>query len=62
MNIQNMILELKAYGLTQTDIARMIGSSQALVSRWEAGDVPSSAEAALRLKDILGDFRVKHAA
>ncbi|MDX4957885.1 helix-turn-helix transcriptional regulator [Delftia acidovorans] len=46
--IQSFIRELRKQK-SQAQIAASVGASQSLISRWEAGDVPASADVALRL-------------
>jgi len=55
MNTMNYLikrLRAEPQRLTQTEIAKRIGTTQALVSRWELGDVSTSALIALRLVSL----------
>lgn len=45
----DLIKGLRDMGLTQTAIAKKTGISQPKLSRWESGEVPESADDALRL-------------
>lgn len=47
-----LIRALRDSGLKQTEISRRTGIAQWRLSRWEAGVVPSAADAALRLKAL----------
>lgn len=49
---QAIILELRKT-LSQSEIARRIGMPQPRVSRWEAGEVPTGADDALKLAALL---------
>lgn len=53
MNTQTIIKRLRAKGLSQSEIGRLIGAPQPRISRWEAGEVPDSADDALKLADLL---------
>lgn len=46
---QENILLLRRLGYSQVRIAKELGISQPMVSRWESGDIPNSADVALRL-------------
>ena len=46
--IQKLIQDLRA-NHSQEEIASKVNASQSLISRWESGSVPSSAEIALNL-------------
>lgn len=50
---QDIIRQLRAAGLSQSEIARRIGMPQPRVSRWEAGEVPTGADDALKLAQLL---------
>lgn len=53
MNSVHEILKgLRAAGLSQSEIARRTGIPQPRLSRWEAGDVPASADDALQLQRL----------
>ena len=45
----DLIRQLRAAGLSQSEIARRTGNTQSSISRWEAGFAPAGADAALRL-------------
>jgi transcriptional regulator with XRE-family HTH domain len=47
-----LIKGLRDMGMTQTAIAKKTGISQPKLSRWEAGEVPDSADDALRLRTL----------
>jgi transcriptional regulator with XRE-family HTH domain len=47
-----LIKGLREMGMTQTAIAKKAGISQPKLSRWEAGEVPESADDALRLQTL----------
>lgn len=49
MQITEFIKRLRAAGLSQSEIARRTGIPQPRLSRWEAGEVPASAEDGLKL-------------
>lgn len=53
-NITELIKRLRAepHRLTQTEIAKRIDTTQALVSRWEGGAVPAAVVSALRLVSL----------
>lgn len=44
-----LLADLQAAGLKQADIVRRTGLPQWLVSRWQAGDIPTGADNALKL-------------
>ena len=52
-NTTELILALRAMGLSQTAIARLTGIPQPRLSRWEAGEVPDSANDALKLRELV---------
>ena len=49
--ISDTIKRLRAepFGLSQTEIANRIDTSQSRISRWEDGDIPAGANTALKL-------------
>ena len=51
-----------ASGLTQTDLARLVGVSRAVLQRWEHGERTIPAERAQRIREILGPMARKGAA
>lgn len=59
---QAIILELRSKGLSQSEIARRIGMPQPRVSRWEAGEVPTGADDALKLAALLREVQANEAA
>lgn len=44
-----LILKLRALGMSQSEIARRTGIPQPRISRWESGDVSTGADDALKL-------------
>lgn len=56
---QDIIRQLRAAGMSQSEIARRIGMPQPRVSRWEAGEVPTGADDALRLAQLLREVEAK---
>lgn len=50
---QQVIQELRKSGYSQTRIEAETGIPQPRISRWESGDVPKSADDALRLAKLL---------
>lgn len=48
-NVQQLINELRDSGLSQTEIARRIGSTQSRISRWQKRGVPVAVEDAAKL-------------
>jgi transcriptional regulator with XRE-family HTH domain len=52
-----LIRELIATGLTQTEIGRQTGIPQPRLSRWLAGDTPAGADDALRLHALRDSLR-----
>jgi len=46
------IKKLRNAGLSQSEIARRCGIPQPRLSRWEAGDIPNSADDALKLAEL----------
>ncbi|AZV93568.1 hypothetical protein CBF45_07425 [Bordetella sp. J329] len=54
MNTASEIIKtLRSSGMSQSEIARKSGIPQSRISRWEAGMVPTGADDALRLAQIL---------
>lgn len=49
---QALVRELRALGLSQTEISRRTGIPQSRLSRWEAGVVPTGADDALSLQRL----------
>lgn len=47
-----IIKRLRAAGFSQSEIARQTKNSQSAISRWEAGNAPFGADAALRLAEF----------
>lgn len=60
--IRDLILRLRASGLTQSEISRRTGISQPKLSRWEAGKVPASVVDAIRLSQLADEVRQASAA
>lgn len=56
---QDIIRQLRAAGLSQSEIARRIGMPQPRVSRWEAGEVPTGADDALKLAQLLREVEAQ---
>lgn len=54
----SIIKQLRSLGLSQSEIARRVGIPQSRVSRWESGQVPTGADDALRLADLLKTIAV----
>lgn len=52
-----LIRTIRAFGLSQTEIARRTGIPQPRVSRWERGDGTDGPDDALRLAGLLGELR-----
>lgn len=52
-DLQTIVLTLRRFGLSQNEIARQTGIPQPRLSRWEAGEYPSSADDAIRLLDLM---------
>ena len=50
---QSNIKSLRQSGLSQVEIAKEIKTSQALVSRWEAGLIPPAVKTAERIADLV---------
>lgn len=50
-----LLRELRNRGLTQSAISKRTQIPQPRLSRWESGDVPASADDALRLKALLDE-------
>lgn len=53
-----IIKQLRSFGLSQSEIARRVGIPQSRISRWENGQVPTGADDALRLADLLKTIAV----
>lgn len=53
-SIQQLIQDLRAIH-SQEEIASKVNASQSLISRWEAGHVPSSAEVVVSLMRLHDD-------
>ncbi len=51
-SVLDILRGLRAAGLSQSEIARRTGIPQPRLSRWEAGDVPGSADDALELQRL----------
>lgn len=51
-SVHDILKGLRAAGLSQSEIARRTGIPQPRLSRWEAGDVPASADDALQLQRL----------
>jgi len=49
----------EVHGLSQSEISRRTGINQTRLSRWEAGDVASAADAALVLADLVKECDAK---
>lgn len=56
---QDIIRQLRAAGMSQSEIARRIGMPQPRVSRWEAGEVPTGADDALKLAQLLREVEAQ---
>lgn len=50
---EQIIRDLRAAGLSQTEIARRTGVPQPRLSKWERGAVPESVDDALKLAALL---------
>lgn len=50
-----ILQRLRSMPLTQAEISRRTGIPQPRLCRWEAGQVPASADDALRLQALLAD-------
>lgn len=50
---KNNILALRSAGYSQTKIAELTGIPQPRISRWESGDVPASADDALKIAALV---------
>lgn len=59
---QDIIRQLRAAGLSQSAIAKRIGMPQPRVSRWEAGEVPTGADDALKLAELLREVEAQQQA
>lgn len=51
-NTRDHLQALRRMGLSQSEIARRTGIPQPKLSRWESGDVPDSADQALKLREL----------
>lgn len=51
-SVLDILKGLRAAGLSQSEIARRTGIPQPRLSRWEAGEVPASADDALQLQRL----------
>jgi transcriptional regulator with XRE-family HTH domain len=56
------ILALRSAGYSQTKIAELTGIPQPRISRWESGDVPASADDALKIAALVQGIQHKEAA
>jgi len=54
----DILKRLRALPMTQTQIAKRIGCSQARMCKWEAGKVPAGADDALKLQALLAEMTV----
>jgi transcriptional regulator with XRE-family HTH domain len=54
-----IIKQLRAHKLTQTEIARLTGIPQPRISRWESGDVSRAVDDGLRLDALLKSVKAK---
>jgi transcriptional regulator with XRE-family HTH domain len=52
----DILKRLRALPMTQTQIAKRIGCSQARMCKWEAGKVPAGADDALKLQALLAEM------
>ena len=57
--ISQIIQELRKAGFSQARIAQVIGIRQPTVSRWESGQAPNAATAAIKLLQLLKDAGTK---
>lgn len=48
----DLVLSLRAAGLSQSEISRRTGIPQPRLSRWERGDAPTGADDALKLLEL----------
>lgn len=53
---QTIVRDLRALGLSQTEIARRTGIPQSRLSRWEKGLVPAGADDALALMRLRAEL------
>jgi transcriptional regulator with XRE-family HTH domain len=51
-----LLKRLRAMGLSQSEIARRTGIAQPKLSRWESGEVPDSADHALKLLKLVTEL------
>lgn len=49
----DLIKHLRGRGLSQSEISRLSGIPQPRLSRWESGEVPASADDALKLAALV---------
>ena len=54
-----IIKELRAMNLSQSEISRRTGIPQPRISRWEGGDVPTGADDAMKLSRLIAAMRRK---
>lgn len=52
MRTKDILLAIRALGMTQAEIARRTGIPQPRLSRWESGEVPKTADDSLALADL----------
>lgn len=57
-----LIRELRALGLSQSEIARRTKIPQPRLSRWEAGEAPDSADDALKLHALHSELAARRTA
>ncbi len=62
MNATDLIRALRALGMSQNDIASRADLNQSSVSRWEAGEAPKGADAALKLQALYEQVRTQGSA
>lgn len=53
MQVIDIIRTLRGSGMTQMEISERTGISQPKLSRWENGEIPASADDALKLQSLL---------
>jgi transcriptional regulator with XRE-family HTH domain len=59
LTTQQMLAELLALGMTQTQIAAKVGLAQYQVSRWRHGTVPASADYAVGIARLYAEMAAK---